>query len=655
MPLLSSKNLKILSVLGALAALTFIYLHHFHNNFQNDDPYFIGDNTAIRSLKNIPAIFTDSRTESSLPKFQAQYRPLFILSLTIDYYLANGVNPVVMHMHTFIGFFVLILLCFFFSIKLFKHITPTPFYPALLATCIFALHPVTADVVNYLTTRSNIFGTLYGMFYIVTWMYVPFFKKYHLYLIPLIIGCLFKIIALMFIPILWLYIIYFEYDSGFTKAGFSAMKSSFRAMLPALTTGVCMYLFIAYRSAPTPEVAKLLSGSYLSTRTHMLTQAHVVLRYFLLFFMPENINPYGRHPFITSIFDYHFITGLLFVITSFIIIYLLSLQKSTRIISFGLAWYFICLIPTSSFFPFPVNYVEYYMFSSLIGLSIALAAVIFLAFNLLKLQSRYVLPVIIAGCLFFLSTLTYGSRERVKIWGSDTAMLEDVITKDPTSWPTLVNLGVYYMGKAQFDSARVFFNRAQVYAPNYDLVYLNLGILSETMKDTAAANINYKKAVDVYGLFNNQACYYYANFLHAQHRDSEAIIQLHRALQEDSSYTLASNLLKKIEGNKPSMSFDSIKAITPGKPYPSEDKDISLSLSYFNSGDYKKCIETCTKIIALDSTSAIAYNNMCAAYNALKQWDDAIKAGNKALQIKPDFTLARNNVNFALSQKNKNK
>jgi Tfp pilus assembly protein PilF len=648
----SSRNVKVLSILGAFAVLIFIYSHHFKNGFQNDDPYFITDNTAIRSLSNIPAIFTDSHTESSLPKFQVQYRPLFILSLATDYAIAGGVSPVVMHIHTFAGFVVLLILCFLLHIKILKHFTQTPFYPALLATCIFAYHPVTADVVNYLTARSNIFGTLYGMLFMVTWLYIPFFRKYHLYLIPLIIGSLFKIIALMFVPLLWLYILYFEYETGFTRNVITALKSSFKTMLPALLTALFAFIFILFKSMPTPEVAKALSGTDLTLSTHLLTQAHVVLRYFLLFFMPENANPYGTHPFITSPFDYHFISGFLFVIISFIIIYLLSFRKSTRVVSYGLAWYFICLIPTSTLIPFPINYVEYYMFSTLIGLSLAMAYAIFAVTNRLKKESVYVTPVIMVGCIFFLSTLAYGSYGRVKIWGNDKAMLEDIISKDPTSGPTLLNLGVYYMGKGKLDSARELFNRAQIYTPDYDLVYLNEGILYSLLKDSAATNANFQKALALNGLHHYQVCYYYASYLHSVHHDKEAMALLSTALQESPSYTDASKMLNDIRSSAP-LPSDSVEAVILAKSNPTESDYITLSLSYFNNGKYGKCIEACQKIISLDSNSAVAYNNMCAAYNKLEQWDNAIMAGNKALKIKPDFTLARNNVNFALSQKKK--
>jgi len=40
----------------------------------------------------------------------------------------------------------------------------------------------------------------------------------------------------------------------------------------------------------------------------------------------------------------------------------------------------------------------------------------------------------------------------------------------------------------------------------------------------------------------------------------------------------------------------------------------------------------------------VAYNNICAAYNQLQQWDQAIAACQRALVIQPDFELAKNNL-----------
>jgi len=43
---------------------------------------------------------------------------------------------------------------------------------------------------------------------------------------------------------------------------------------------------------------------------------------------------------------------------------------------------------------------------------------------------------------------------------------------------------------------------------------------------------------------------------------------------------------------------------------------------------------------------------ICAAYK-MGEWDKAIKACEKSLEINPDNKLARNNLNWARSQKNK--
>jgi tetratricopeptide (TPR) repeat protein len=642
---LSSKSLKVLSILGAFATLIYIYLHHFHNGFFIDDTYMIQDNVAIRSLRNIPAIFTDTHTESSLPIYQMLYRPFFIFSLAIDYYIAGGNNPVVIHAHTFIGFVVLIILCFLLNIKIFGKLVPAPFYPALLATCCFAFHPITADVVNYMYARTNIFSTLYGMIFMVTWIYIPFFKKYHLYLIPLVIGCLYKINAIMFVPLLWLYIIFFDYETGFNKEGFKALKSSFKSMLPSLITGLLTSMWILHKSIPGAE------GEGVALGTHLLTQAHVILKYFLLFFMPENLNPAGQHPFINSILDYHFVTGFLFIITSFLIVYVFSLKKSTRAISYGLAWYFISLAPTSSFIPFAINYIEYYMFATVMGLSLVLASVVTLIAGRMKEQSRLVTPVMVVACLFFLTTLAYGSRDRVRVWSSFRAMQDDIIQKDPTNGHVLMNLGVCYMSDGKLDLARECFNRAEIYWPQYDLIYVNLGILSNITNDTIAADAYFQKGISLHNWNNYLACYWYASFLHSHHHDDQAVNYLATALQEYPNYPAASDLLKDIYSHNPNLnSASSGNTIVQKTPISANDY-INLSIEYYKEEKYQKSIAACKRCLMLDPNSAVAYSNICAAYLGLKKWDSAIIAGSKAIKLQPDFTLAHNNLNYALAQK----
>ena len=49
---------------------------------------------------------------------------------------------------------------------------------------------------------------------------------------------------------------------------------------------------------------------------------------------------------------------------------------------------------------------------------------------------------------------------------------------------------------------------------------------------------------------------------------------------------------------------------------------------------------------------AEAYNNIAASYESLAMWGEAVEAARKALRVRPDFQLARNNLAWAESHCN---
>lgn len=74
---------------------------------------------------------------------------------------------------------------------------------------------------------------------------------------------------------------------------------------------------------------------------------------------------------------------------------------------------------------------------------------------------------------------------------------------------------------------------------------------------------------------------------------------------------------------------------------------INQSLAHFQQGEYEQCIESSTRALELDPSNAIAYNNICASYNALEEYEKGIAACERALAIQPDFQLAANNLKSA--------
>jgi len=75
-----------------------------------------------------------------------------------------------------------------------------------------------------------------------------------------------------------------------------------------------------------------------------------------------------------------------------------------------------------------------------------------------------------------------------------------------------------------------------------------------------------------------------------------------------------------------------------------------LSYNYFVQGEYLKTIEASKKVLALNPNSSVAWNNICSAYNALQQYQKALDACNRGLQIDAKSELLKNNRAEAAKQ-----
>ncbi|MBT8421085.1 MAG: tetratricopeptide repeat protein, partial [Gammaproteobacteria bacterium] len=68
--------------------------------------------------------------------------------------------------------------------------------------------------------------------------------------------------------------------------------------------------------------------------------------------------------------------------------------------------------------------------------------------------------------------------------------------------------------------------------------------------------------------------------------------------------------------------LEALRPISPREPkgpagpkLESASAYINLSLRYYNEGRWEECIDACIEALDLDPNSAVAYNNICSAYN----------------------------------------
>ncbi|MCX2764569.1 tetratricopeptide repeat protein [Aquimarina muelleri] len=624
-----------------------VYLNHFDNPFFFDDTHTISENESIRSLKNWTDFFTNADTFSSLPSNRA-YRPMVTFQNAIDYYFAGGLNPKYFHYHIFFWFLVLIILFFHLSKHIYiqsdsknKLIGTT----ALFATAWFALHTTNAETINYICARSDSFSTLCIVVSLILYIH-PFGRKWYLYIPTMIIGIWTKQTGVMFFPILFIYVLLFEeYDliTDFKKDTKFKIIKIFKKVFPAGIIAVMLFLFNQYYLTPKSTD----STNFLVTKfEYISTQFYVIIHYLGNFILPINLSADPDIAIIKPWYDIRILFGFLIIIGLLFIMFKTALIKKTRPIAFGIAWFFIALLPTTLNPLFQIAN-DHRMFFPFVGLFIAVPwgiLVILEKYNLLQ-KSKNSLK-IATLFIIIISAYSFGTVQRNKVWNSSDSLWLDVVVKSPKNGRGLMNYGLTHMAKGNYEVALEYFNRALEYTPNYYTLYINLAILNDGMNNHTKAVEHFKAALSLNSL-SPAPEFYYARYLIDRQKFSEAEIYLKKAIQKSPNHTKSKELLNLISGNLKTAEEEIEELTDLIKKNPSPDLYLDLSFTYYKNKKFKMSIAACEELLKLDPNNADAYNNMCAAYNQLKEWKRGAEACEKAIKINPDFQLAKNNLKWA--------
>ncbi len=440
-----------------------LYVGALKNPFHFDDLHSIRYNPHIRSLENIPSFFTDLHTFSS-ERAGTMFRPLLLCSYALNYAL---------HGHDVVGYrlfnLVLHILCAWLIWQWVRDLGGGGAMAAL-AGGLFLLHPLQAEPINYISSRSDIlvtflllaavlcFSTAQGVW---RWGFLALFAA----------GLLVKSVAIVLPGLCFL-----SLRGAWANGSWRVYTGRFAAM-SALALG---YLgLIVANSFLTSSLAKAPRAF----DVNLWTQAKAYIYSIWLFVLPVHLSV--DHPFVAagSPWEAQVIWPVLFLASLLVV----CLSMYRHWLGVGGLFFAIALLPYALI---PLNIMVSERRLYLAGVGFALVVAWALAQFLRR--CRRVAMALGAVVLVVFVTLVW---ERNDIWSSDVRLWEDAVSKGEAQPRARVNLALAYRRESRWDEAREQLRRTLEIDADFADAWVELGNIEHQFGALPAAEHAYSRAV----------------------------------------------------------------------------------------------------------------------------------------------------------------
>jgi Flp pilus assembly protein TadD len=471
-----------IAAISLLAALTIlVYVNSLPNGFVFDDIGMIVENTAIRDLRNIPAILGAHG--------RAAYRPLRTASHAVDYALF-GMNPagfraVNIALHALNSSLVFLL---------FRTLLGGP-RPALLAAILFAVHPIQTDSVTYISGRRDIlFTTFYLAGFASFVRYRETDRPHYFFLAGLgyILSLLSKEMAIS-LPVLCIcYDVVRSMPVAEGKSSLTRWQAIAEGVRTALRRNRVFYMvsaavllflvwYFAFRGSRSMKLT-MYGGGLGPT---LMTTARIFVHYLKLLLFPVTLNAdysFDAFPVSRSLSDPRVLFALAILGTvGWVIIRLLSFARWA---AFGLLWFFITLLPVSQIIPHHEMMAEHYLYLPSAGIFLTAAVLL----ESILIQPRFQAATV-AGFSLVVALLGVRTVVRNRDWRDTETLWTKTIQTAPGSARAHTNVGEIALRKGRLQQAYREFQEAVRIQPedavnhdNLGEVLLRLGLFDEAEK-----------------------------------------------------------------------------------------------------------------------------------------------------------------------------
>lgn len=615
--------LLVIAVIGLLA-----YSNTFHVPFVFDDEPAITDNPLI---KNLGHFLSQPEGHAYNPRRYVAY-----LTFAINYRIGGldvtGYHAFNIVVHLINAFLVFALARLSFRTPFLKESDLAPFSGviACFAALFFVVHPVQTQAVTYIVQRMTSLATLFSLASLclyARWRLDPesgntlWNKTSFLYassLVALVLAMKTKEIAFT-IPVL--IALYDRFFFGTTRT---------RYLVPVLLTLLIIPLSLLHVDRPVGEILSDVSAvtrvkSHLSRWEYLMTQLTVIVTYLRLLALPVHQNldydfPVAREFLSGSVLGSALL--LLAIVSGGVCLYLRSRPErktplpELRLVSYGIAWFFIALLVESSIIPISDVMFEHRIYLPSVGVFLALgvgAAAACVRFGSGAPRLRTGVVGAMFGTVIVLAILTFARNDT---WRDAVRLWSDVVEKSP--------------GKAR--------------------AHYNLGLANDRKGNPEEALKHYVTSIAL-DPYNGKAHDNLGTLLAKQGREPEAIGEFRTALElnpdDAAAHNNLGNVFAKLERWEDALT-EYRRALAADPEH--VEAYFNMGRAYERKGDFERATRAYSAALQLDPRHGAARNNLGLLYARQGRLEDAAAEFRAAVAMDGSDVEAWNNLGIATAR-----
>ncbi len=617
-----------------------IYSNSFDCSFHLDDKNSIMENTNIHDLSRLDDIWNFNHN-----------RFIPYLSLAVNYHFGQlqvwGYHAFNLVVHLINALLVYWLTLLVFSTpalkehKLARHKQAL----ALVTAMLFVSHPLATQSVTYIVQRL---ASMVALFYFLSmalylkgrlssgpgasrYMYfagalaagiMALFSKENAYTLPLNL----LLIEALLLQKVVLHIRWNDYRVWLTLGSLLALA---------------LFIYLRFTAVIFQPILPTGGNAYTVTSTNYLfTQFSVILTYIRLLFFPYKQNLDYDYPLSESLLEPVTLLSLL-ALLGILALGVYLLQRS-RLVAFGIFFFFIALAVESSIVPIADIIFEHRTYLPSFGFFLILSSV---GFSLFGDQQRNMVYLLFTFIIGVNAVLTY---QRNKVWKDELSLWNDVVSKSPGKARAYLNRGVAHWTAGNRQQALADYRQATALDPeHYYSAYYNLGVAESGFGQWDNAIRSYSRAIALYPQY--PAAYAGLGIAYASNNmQAEALQAFAKAIElnpNDAQHHFnRGNVYMTSRQWTPALE-DYSRAVSLNPAY--VDAFSNRAIVYGNLGEYQNAINDCSKVIELDPAYVKAYTNRAITYYSMGKWSEAIADYSTVLKMAPGNISAYYNRGLA--------